>query len=114
MPPVNNASLQAMFVTFKGQGDVITLHTADPGTNKATARVAGNTDQVTTWPAGSNGSGTGSTVACPVNAGQTVTHVCLWHSSGQHVATYALPGSGAQFSFAGVLNVTPTLTVLAA
>ena len=44
MPPVNNASLQAMFVTFKGQGDVLTLHTADPGTTKATARVAGNTD----------------------------------------------------------------------
>lgn len=124
MPPVNNASLQAMFTTFKAQGDVISLHTADPGTNKATSRAPGNTDQVTTWPAGSNGSGTGSTVACPVTVGAPtspvdVTHICLWHSSGQHVATYRIvDGSGTPFAVRfttnGVLNVTPTLTVAAA
>ena len=65
------------------------------------------------WPTGANGSGTGSVCACPVGAGVTVSHVCLWHTSGQHVATYALP-TGATFSYAGVLNVTPTLTVAAA
>ncbi|MGC5027474.1 hypothetical protein ACLQ3K_22220 [Tsukamurella sp. DT100] len=121
---MNPASLQAMFTTFKAQGDVVTLHTADPGTNKATARAPGNTDQTTAWPAGSNGSGTGSMVACPVTVAAptspvNVSHVCLWHSSGQHVATYRIVDGGGvpftvNFTTNGVLNVTPTLTVLAA
>lgn len=123
MPPVNPASLQAMLVTFKGQGDVISLHIADPGTNKATSRAPGNTDQTTIWPAGSNGSVTGSMAACPVTVASPsspvdVTHICLWHSSGQHVATHRIvDGSGTpyavRFTTNGVLNVTPTLAVVA-
>lgn len=124
MPAVNPAALQAMFTTFKAQGDVLTLHTADPGTNKATSRAPGNTDQATTWPTGSNGTGTGSMVACPVTVASPsspvdVTHICLWHSSGQHVATYRIVDPGGtpfsvRFTTNGVLNVTPTLTVAAA
>lgn len=124
MPPVNPASLQAMFVTFKNQGDVLTLHTADPGTNKATSRAPGNTDQTTVWPTGSNGSGTGSVAACPVTVASPsspvdVTYVCLWNASGQHVATYRIVDSGGtpfavRFTTNGILNVTPTLLVAAA
>lgn len=124
MPPVNPNSLQAMFTTFKTQGDILTLHTADPGTNKATSRAPGNTDQATVWPTGSNGSGTGSTVPCPVTVASPtspvdVTYICLWGAGGQHVATYRIvDGSGTpyavRFTTNGVLNVTPTLAVIAA
>lgn len=111
--PVAPASLQAMFVAFKAGGDRLTLHTADPAGNVNTARAPGNTPVTTTWPAGANGSGTGSVCPCAVTAAANVTHVMLSHSTGTHVATYELP-TAAAFSYPGTLNVTPTLTVAAA
>ncbi len=84
----------------------------------------GNTDQATVFPTGANGSGTGSTVACPVTVASPtapvdVTYICLWHTSGQHVASYRIVDSGGtpfavRFTTNGVLNVTPTLSVVAA
>lgn len=116
MPKINPPVLQAMFVTFKGQGDRITLHTADPGTDIAASRAPGNLPITTTWPTGSNGTGTGSVCQCAITVSGSaviVTHAVLSNSSGTHVATYQLP-TPARFDYSGTLNVTPTLTVAAA
>lgn len=99
-------------------GGFVSMHTADPGTTGA-SEVTGApyARQLSTLPAASTGSSTGSQVSVPMPTGAgttTITHWGLWTlvSGGAWITGGALPNAEVFSDGGGDYDFTPTVTVM--
>lgn len=98
--------------TEKARLSYISLHTADPGSTGTNEATGGSyARQSLTWGSSSAGVTSASQVSFSVNAG-TYSHIGFWDavSAGTYRGGNALAASQT-LSSAGIVKVTPTLTV---
>lgn len=109
-----NAAKEAGALAITALGNVISLHTADPGTTGASEATGGSpayARKTTTWAGGaSDGAVVGSAVTFDVPAGE-YTHLGVWTSGGVFVAGFALSSSTGVLPGQTAVLVTPTISI---
>jgi hypothetical protein len=107
-----NEVRESLALSLTGQGNVISLHTADPGASGAGEVTGGDyARKNTTWTGGAtDGVVAGSEVEFSVPGG-TYTHIAVRSTAGTVLWTEKLPGDDGLSVPASKVRVRPTITM---